>query len=145
MSDLSRPEFADPDQARQLLEHALTFAPDDPRIHNDLGVALLFKGHAGDAVRHFEKAIAQGGETPDYLTNLGMAYRVLGQLDRAIESFRRALEIDPCKEEARENLMRALVYRGNKLEALAAGEVPADCHLPAAKARKLEAYKQSLR
>jgi tetratricopeptide (TPR) repeat protein len=135
----------DPGQARQLLEHAATLDPNDPSIHNDLGVALLFNTDASGALQHFQRAIAQAGETTDYLTNLGMAFRALGQPDQAIRSFRRALELDPCAGAAREDLARALVYQGNKLEAFVATQVPANCHLPPEEVQKLEEVRNSIR
>jgi len=135
----------DPERALRYFDHAVTLNPQDPNVHDGLGAALLGTGHAVDALRQFDVAIAEGGEKPVYLTNRGMAFEALGRLDQAIDDYRRALQMDPCKEKARAHLIRDLAAQGNKPEALAATQVPAGCQLLPEQVRALEELRDLLR
>jgi Flp pilus assembly protein TadD len=44
-------------EAVQLYMNALSRAPDDPEIHNNLGVALLHTGKTEHAIGHFNTAL----------------------------------------------------------------------------------------
>lgn len=58
--------------------------PDDPLLHNDLGLVYMAKDKTDLAVVHFEKAVQL---KPDYSlakNNLGSAYLVLKEWDKAI-------------------------------------------------------------
>ncbi len=134
-----------PPLARQYLEHALALTPDDPRIQTGLGNVSLATGDGPGALQHFERAIAEGGETPVHLNNLGMAYHVLGQLDQAVDNYHRALERDPCMWKARRNLAVALAAQGKKLEASAASQLPPGCHLLPEQAQRLEEVQDAMR
>ncbi len=118
----------DPQRASQYLQQAVALDPHDPSIHTGLGQLLMSRHDVRGALQHFDQAIAEGGETPVRLTNRGMAHQALGLWDQAFDDYRRALELDPCMQNARTHLTRALASQGRKLEAFAVGQVPAGCH-----------------
>jgi tetratricopeptide (TPR) repeat protein len=64
--------------------------------------------HRADELRHGQYEI---------LVDLGLAYTELGELDRATESFRRAVPFDPAPPVAELNLARALFNQGKPEEA----------------------------
>lgn len=70
----------------------------DPK-NGDLLVQLGNAGYDGGdfrlAVDSYEKAVAIRGDDPNVLTDLGVSYRNLGDLDKALAMFDRALKISP--------------------------------------------------
>lgn len=96
-------------------------------------------GHYGEAVREYEKAVANGNDSPEIRYNLGTAYLRLGKYDDAERHLRLALR--DMKPEVRQ---RAFYNLGNRyLENARKGGDPqaATQMLEGA----LEAYKQALR
>ena len=57
--------------------------------------ALLGAGRYEDALREFEAYVRVAPREPNPFDSLGEAYVVMGVLDRAVESYSRALTIDP--------------------------------------------------
>ncbi len=112
------------DDALKLFQEAIRLNPRDARAHLNLGWALAAKGRDADALRAYEQAVALDPEYGLACNNLGNALmeRNAGpeDLHRALDLFRKALELDPTLMRARRNLAYAL-YRMDRLdEALAA-------------------------
>jgi len=61
--------------------------PNDPMIHNALGLAYIAKERPDLAVDHFKKAIKLQPDLSPAVNNLGNAYLRLNQWDAAIEQF----------------------------------------------------------
>jgi tetratricopeptide (TPR) repeat protein len=93
--------------------------PNNPRAHNNLGVALLRQGHVQDAIGNFERAlqIKPGDANAHY--NLGLALVQLGRLPEAIQQYHRALRINPDYADAHNDLGIALQQTGKIEEAIA--------------------------
>ncbi len=85
--------------AKQLIA-AMKELPPDPVLLTKLGIALLRKGFASDAVDMFEYALKLQPNNAGYHANLGTAYKQAGQTDKAIEELRKAVELDPDLESA---------------------------------------------
>jgi Flp pilus assembly protein TadD len=62
---------------------ALQLQPDNPTIHNLLGVAELQRGQAKQALEHLNKALSLAPAYSDARNNRGAAYASLGQLAMA--------------------------------------------------------------
>lgn len=76
---------------RELLE-AEQMIPDDPFLHNDLGLVYLAKKRYDLSIESFRKAVSLN---PDYIparNNLGTAYLAKGDWDAAIEIFQELSE-----------------------------------------------------
>lgn len=70
--------------------------PDNPLAHYHLGYAFGQMRNIEQEIVHYEKAVSLGYTQNDQLYfNLAMAQAELGQYDRAIASFKKALKIDP--------------------------------------------------
>jgi Tfp pilus assembly protein PilF len=58
-------------------------------------------GRASEALAHFEKAVQLDPESAAAHAALGEAYLALGEIDKARESLRRCLDLNPKDEELR--------------------------------------------
>lgn len=93
--------------------------PDMWQAHNLLGVALFKKGdaaHKAEALTHFQRAVELKPDNPEAHNNLAIGYVTRGQLDLAIEEYRKAINL---KDDAsiRTNLGNALVAAGRYADA----------------------------
>lgn len=114
------------------------------KAHAAQGYQLLTQDKPEEAVHHFEQASALLGESADLSNNTGAAYLRLRKVVPAEESFRHALELDPCYFKARKNL--ALMLRAIKRteEALRVSEAPPGCHFQPEQNRELGDIRRSL-
>lgn len=108
------------DAAIEQFEAALKTDPDNARLHNDLGAALLESGKAAPAddsgksieafarsLDHFNRALELDPNLLDALFNRALAHQYLRLPPKASEDWRKYLEKDPDSKwaaEARENL-----------------------------------------
>jgi type IV pilus assembly protein PilF len=72
---------------RELLK-ARDLDPDDPFVHDDLGICYMAKERMADAVVHFKKAIALKPGYAPARNNLGSAYLAMERWDDAIVVFK---------------------------------------------------------
>jgi tetratricopeptide (TPR) repeat protein len=94
-------------------------APNNPRAHRGLALALEGRGRSQEAIAQYRIALRL---QPDYLEahdNLGLALSRRGDLVDAMEHFRKALAIDPGFVAAHNNLGIALDRSGRVEEAIA--------------------------
>ncbi|HVL37192.1 MAG TPA: tetratricopeptide repeat protein, partial [Burkholderiales bacterium] len=98
------------------LETALHFRPDWPQAQWQLGIARLKLGAFGEAVEPLERA-AQALGRAEAWSDLGLAYRGSGELEKAAGALRRAVSLDPACETARNNLGVVLRDEGRIEEA----------------------------
>lgn len=104
------------DKAIEQFEKALKSAPNDAKLHNDLGAALMEKAKNQDAGKfetltkaneEFAKAIESDKNLPDAYFNQALCLQALNSSNQAKEAWRKYLEIDAnskWSEEARRNL-----------------------------------------
>lgn len=103
---------------------ALQISPNDGETNFYLGYAHQLSGKAADAPKYYKKAVTGLIEftksNPDYSDGfylLGNAYFSDGQADKAIEAYRRCLEISPRFSKARYNLGVIYVFKNDKKSA----------------------------
>ena len=86
---------------------------DSPPIDSDKVVALINEGNAlisagkpDAALAKYNEALkfAENGEDPEVFFNRGIAYKVMGEIDKAAAEYERALEVTPKYAEALNNL-----------------------------------------
>jgi tetratricopeptide (TPR) repeat protein len=87
----------------------LSFYFPEQRNDLDLGLALIRGPDIRRGIQLLEK---ESADTVEKMYNLAVGYQSLGQLDRAIENYRRALRLDPGYSEAFYNLGSALMSKG---------------------------------
>lgn len=85
----------DTERARILYEKALVANPLWADAHARLADLLWKMNRMSDALGHYEKADALGFDNPGFLLNYGMALSQSGQVDAALQIWRRALTLDP--------------------------------------------------
>ena len=68
-------------------------APPDPNYAK--ARALIDAGSYGDAIPFLEKAVTANPKSADAYNYLGYSHRKIGQIDAALENYRRALELQP--------------------------------------------------
>ena len=81
-------------------------------FYSNRGAEALRGGDPGEAVRWLEVAVRLDESEASAWTNLGVARRRLGELDRAETVYRRAIDIDPEHLAAYLNLSSVLRLRG---------------------------------
>jgi tetratricopeptide (TPR) repeat protein len=93
---------------------AIEIDPDFGNPYNDIGVYLMEQGHYHDALAWLVKAtIAPRYEERHYpWMNLGRAYEKVGPWSEALRCYRRAIELEPDYQIARQTL-RTLLARMN--------------------------------
>jgi tetratricopeptide (TPR) repeat protein len=91
-------------QQIEQLQAAVEKDPNNGDLLVQLGNAAYDAEDSRLAVDAYERAIKIRGEDPNVLTDLGVSYRNLGDLDKAIAMFRRALKVDPSHWQAKFNM-----------------------------------------
>jgi tetratricopeptide (TPR) repeat protein len=106
-------------EAARSYQGVLARRPDDAQALNLLGVVALQQGNPRRAVELIGRAIALSPAVAAFHCNVAEAYRLLGQLERAISSCRTALQLQPHYPEADNNLGLALFAQGQAEAAIA--------------------------
>ena len=94
-------------QACELYRRAVALAPQHPKAHINLGIALEAMGDGASAIRSYEQALASDPAHPAANYNLGKLLHAHGEMVRAESLLTRALQGRPDFPEAR--IMLALV------------------------------------
>ncbi len=84
------------DEAKQLIEKALAIEPENAYYQDSMGWVHYRKGQADKAVEFIQRAI-YGMENDDAILrdHLGDAFLLLGNLERALVEWKKALRLDP--------------------------------------------------
>jgi protein O-mannosyl-transferase len=92
--------------------------PNNPRAHNNLGVALRQAGRMQEAVEQYEQALRIKPDFAAAYNNLGIALRQAGRIQEAIALYEQALRLKPDSAAAHHNLGLALRQAGKVQEAI---------------------------
>lgn len=95
-------------EAMAEFERALSLNPDLAGSQLGMGKCLQRLGRAGEAIEYFEKAALSERESAAAHASLGETYLALGELDKARESLRRCLDLNPKDEELRRSAAELL-------------------------------------
>ncbi|MEP7362580.1 MAG: hypothetical protein ABI972_04940 [Acidobacteriota bacterium] len=95
-----------PKEALDILLEAKNIAPNDPAVASELGRVYMQLQQPGEALKEFGMALAAAPRDPMAFNNRGVALLALGIREHAESDFRHALELNPCLQQARENLAR---------------------------------------
>lgn len=96
---------------------ALNVSDDNPKLHNNLAVALASQGKLEEALQHFRRVTEL---EPDYAEghfNLGNALMAAKQVEEAIQHYERAVALKSDYAKAHNNLAVALKQSGRLREA----------------------------
>ena len=92
---LSSDPKGDLERTDQLESKALALDPNDPWAHSQKGWILLVQGHKDEAVAEFERALTLDPSFADADVGLGFTYNQLGEFDKSLESFDKAIRVSP--------------------------------------------------
>jgi len=90
------------DEAINLLNNALKMDPDNYKFHYHLGVAYGKRGitDIDRSIEHWQNTARLKKNDPAVLKNLSISYFTRGYMDKATETFKKVLELDPSDEVA---------------------------------------------
>ncbi|MDT8322127.1 MAG: tetratricopeptide repeat protein [Xanthomonadales bacterium] len=108
-----------PSLAEERLRQAIGLHPGDWSAYNSLGYFLYKSGRYFQAAREYEYVVALDRNNTMGWSNLGAAYMLAGKLESALETYRRALEIEPWQS-AYANMGLMYYYLGRPQEAIEA-------------------------
>ncbi len=98
-------------------EQALRVAPRMGGIRTRIGLILLHQDRALDAVRIFEEEERNESANPETFYSLGQAYGSLGDHEKAVSAYRKAIAEDSAMRSAHYGLARSLRVLGRTEEA----------------------------
>jgi arylsulfatase A-like enzyme/Tfp pilus assembly protein PilF len=99
------------------------FAP----LHRDLGLLQFEQHNYAEAAKHLSKAVELGVSDAVVFNSLGISYSRTGQLTKAVECYKKTLELNPKLVEAHVNL--AYAYQRLNRSKLAREEYETACKL----------------
>jgi tetratricopeptide (TPR) repeat protein len=94
--------------------------PQDPVMHNLLGICYQGLRRTDDAIKEYKKATAINPRYAEAWNNMGSAYHLKRKLKQAAKHYRKAIELKPELGSAHRNLGTALLSLGKLDEGLAA-------------------------
>lgn len=110
------------DEAREVLEGAVSLANADPRFWLELGkiAAQLWPPSEEDdlADRLFQNAFDQAGSDAEVIETVGDYYHSTGRFDRAISAYAGVIEQSPDRLDVREKLARVYGAKGDEEKVL---------------------------
>ncbi len=105
------------DEAVAVLGAAVETHPNDAALQHDLGKLLLAEGKPREALPHLQEAARGKPRDAPIQLDLGRAEEMLGELGRAEEAFRRAIQLSPNLPRGHYALGRLLQREGKNAEA----------------------------
>ena len=109
------------EESEHLLAKLVAKKPDGEDAAFRLGYLHLERKNAASAVPAFEASLRKNGQWPEALYNLGLALRWTGNLEGAIDNFKKAIKIDPANREALQALEETAIHKGD-------GALALECH-----------------
>ncbi len=105
------------DRVAALLRQRVRLEPNNPMVHKQLGLVQNRLGRSGEAFAELAMVDVLGGADAESLTALGQLLLGADRLEDAESALRRAVAMEPDRQEARYALGRTLVRRGRASEA----------------------------
>jgi Flp pilus assembly protein TadD len=102
-------------EAYDILCQASAMQPGHVGALTGMGTSLLQLNRARDAVNVFEQALLISVTSPDAHNNLGVAFALSGQLDRAETEYLKAIEIDTGHMAAWKNLAQVYIQQKDRI------------------------------
>src|SRR5215472_11141386 len=108
----------DPRAASEAWWRTLELDPDNAEASFHLGNLNLEGGRHAAALIHYERTLRGAPDHVSALNNVGLCHKALGAIDRAEQSFRAALAVEPSQPEALVNLANLLFAREQYTETI---------------------------
>jgi Tfp pilus assembly protein PilF len=110
------------DKAEALYRKALEEDPEQADVLHLLGVVAFQRGNSETAIELIELALPELADLPEPHLNLGNALRQVGRLADAVDSYRRAIALNPDYGMAHSNLAATLIDQDEFAAGLASAE-----------------------
>lgn len=101
------------DQAEATARTAIACAPDSARAAVNLASVLYQRNRFDEALEHLERGRAMAPDDARTYNQLGMIHSALGDIDKALASYRHSAKLNPDFHVAQTNLMLTLLYSDN--------------------------------
>lgn len=103
-------------EAEKAFREAVAKAPDFAVGHNEIGIALTWRGKWDKAVPHYQRAVKLRPDAAIFHKNLAHALEETGKLDEAKKEYEAVLNLTPNDRDAREKalIIPALLLRNKK-------------------------------
>jgi tetratricopeptide (TPR) repeat protein len=98
--------------AVRALTHAAAINPHNAALQHACARAMLEDGHYADAYEHYGKMLGMFPRDADALVNYGLLAVRLGHPEEAVESWEKAVDVDPLQPNAQLYLAEALDQKG---------------------------------
>jgi adenylate cyclase len=82
-------------RADQLVSHALAVDPNNPSAHTIKAITLNYLGRPREAIVESERALVLDPAQVEAVANLGWAYLILGQYEKSLEYYDKAIRLSP--------------------------------------------------
>ncbi len=96
---------------------AIQIDPNHLKAHNNLGIALMEKGHLDEAISHYRFVLEREPKSIEAANNLAIALSKKGNIDEAIRYFTASLRLDSGQTKSYNNLGVLLFRKGRVSEA----------------------------
>ena len=103
--------------ARECLEEAIKFHPEDDRLHKQLGEVYLQMGHLDGALDCFEKVVELRPDCAAMRNQLGRIYLKKNYDEKSVNEYQEAVNLHPLEPSYREDLGMAYYVSGRLTEA----------------------------
>jgi Tfp pilus assembly protein PilF len=123
-----------PDDALEALRKSLEIQPNFALALREMGMLEFQARDYANAAQHLQQAVDLGLSKPYMLNFLGISYSRIGQLNKAVDSYRKALQEKPDLAEAHLNL--GFAYERLQQPTRAAEEYAEACRLDGKLCRK---------
>jgi len=107
-------QHGDLKEAVKLYSQAIDLDSSIYQIHYQLGIALISLKRPGDAIKSFENVVRLKPDFAKGLNALGEAQFELTDLTGAVDSFSKALQIDPSSAKTHTNLAAVLIKQASE-------------------------------
>jgi TolB-like protein/cytochrome c-type biogenesis protein CcmH/NrfG len=101
------------------LRQALSLEPNNAWALGWAGALASVRGHAQDATKILQRAVASDPENPNRYDDLAYAYYYSGQYPEALEAFRKGLELNPAISDRHTFISNVLLAQDDAKSALA--------------------------
>jgi tetratricopeptide (TPR) repeat protein len=88
----------------EMSKQAITAEPDNPAYLDTYGWIFFKMEKIEEAAKYIEKSVATGKASSEVHEHLGDVYQKLGQKEKALEFWKKALEMDPKNETVKEKI-----------------------------------------
>ena len=103
-----------PDLAVIYLKKAIELEPNNPKIHNKMGLTFFALGKMDDAISEFNTTLSIEKDVPSVLYNLGLAYFAKEEFKNAFESLKKSYEVEKREQTLTSLALSALKAQENE-------------------------------